>query len=106
MILDGASGLLQQVDIDDVVMLGMCGVSAVFDRADVVGRGNDSFRKEKASGQLTVGTWRAHDHGKRASVQPHFQRFLDGCRIFAGLAASASDAPAYTIVPLCAAMTP
>ena len=92
MIVDGASGLLEQVDIDDVVVFGMFGMPTMFDGADGVGRRNDSLRKEESGGQLAVGAGRPHDDGERATVQAHLQRFFDRRRIFAGAAASAPDA--------------
>lgn len=80
---NAAGGAAYEIHVDDVVNVGMIGVAAMFDCAELVVRVNDPFGQQEAGCQLTIRTWCSHDDGKWLSMQPDFERLLRRREIFA-----------------------
>ena len=85
-------GLAEQEDVDDVVHLGMIGMAAVLDRAEIGRRSKHALRPEKAGGERTVLAWRPHDDGERPAVQADFERFFDRGQVTRGTGVTAFGA--------------
>ena len=86
------SRLADEIDVDDVVDVGMVGVPAVLDGAEVVVRSDDAFGEQEPRRELAVGPRRAHDDRERAAVQPDLERLLGRGDVLSDARRGATDA--------------
>jgi hypothetical protein len=60
----------RQLDVDDVVTLLLVevAVDAIAEAPDVAGVSDHPFAAQEPARELEIGSWRAHRHGKPASL--------------------------------------
>src|SRR5262249_50049782 len=69
-------GIAKEIDVDDVVDVGVIGMTTVLDRADLGGCLDHTFGKEKAGRERTIVARRSHRDGERLSMQSNLERLF------------------------------
>ena len=67
-----------QVDVDDILQVGMLAIRQDPHAGDVGSLANDPFPKKKSQRQLALVARRPHHHRQRGTADTDFQRFLGG----------------------------